>query len=374
MWSLSVAESDPSFANTILGLAVGGVAGFIAGKQQVSLPPDASGDALMLESLNQRISLMDARNNALVSLNASLQDQSTTGQQVQAALNVQIATLNQRINEVSVATFTGYPAVFGPGAPAAGGWIQGRDGLMISRTLPNFIANSNALIGMEANFALQTPIVSPFSVSDVTRKLPPRSITIGRSVNNCLVMSLSKGLFGSMAIVLNFAEDIADDPDFLVRVNISGGGYHASSLCVPIGRNSLLIMAISANNVPTASHGHNTWNGLIIRDCALTGVSSPTVAQRSSYNAVPQYNVRLSHRSARTLTLKSWNIVASPLASWSESNACAIASTDAEIADIRRSGPVTVVTRLNNGPTPKFYMPDEVGEYPTIDLSPTSYM
>lgn len=363
-------------ASSLIALMLGGAGGYLYGKEvKPSVPQPDNGDIdAIVAAQTQRIALMEARNEALIALNASLVDQSTTGTQVQAALKAQIAALNVRLSETLVSTFTGYPAVFGPGAPSAGGWLVGRDGLLISRVLPNFVPNSNALIGVEANFALTTPVVSPFSVSDITRKLPARSITIGRSVNNCLAMSLSKGLFGSMAIVLNFAEDIADDPDFLVRVNMYAGGYHAGSICVPIGRNSLLIMATSPLNTPTAAYGFNTWQGALLRDCVLTGVSNPSVAQRLSYSAVPQYNVRLSHRSARTLTLKSWNIVASPLAAWMESNAQAVASTDAELADIRRSGPVTVVTRLNTSPNPKFYMPDEAGEYPTIDLSPTSYM
>lgn len=358
---------------SLLALAVGGGGGYLLGKNSViQETPDPKSDAAVIAGLNQRIVLLQAQNEASAALVAAMKDQSATGQAVQAALQASIADLNSKLAGQQVTLFTNFPAIFGTGDPAIGGWIQGRDGLLISRILPNFIP-ARSLIAVQTGYQIND-LTTGMAVSDLTVKAAPRPITIGKSVNNSLRITHKDGIFGSMATILNFVEDIADDPDFICHAGLyeNTGAYPVGCIAVPLGRKSIMLITDSARNAP-AGWSHTQWQSNSLRDTAAAGaaVPLPPVASRRSYIGTG-LNLALSHRTARTLTLRSWSVVAHPLASWQETYVTGW--TDDDLAQTRRQGEVTIVTRMNSSVNPKFYRANETGAYPSVELAQSAYM
>lgn len=361
---------------TLLATAIGGGTGYLVGKNSnVNKAPDPASDAATISGLNQRVSLLQAQAEASAALIAAMKDQSSTGQAVQAQLQATIADLNSKIAGQQVTLFTNFPAVFGTGDPSVGGWIQGRDGMLISRTLANFL-HPNSRIGTSTGYN-GAAIATSMAVSDITAKLAARPITIGRSVNTQLQVTHRTGIFGSMATVLNFAEDVADDPDFIVRgaCYASTDSYPIMAMVIPIGRKSLMLMPMYFQGAVPSGYTFEEWQSNLLRDVATVdaaaALSLPTAAQRRSYLDAG-LTLSLSHRTARSLTLRSWNVVAHPLAQWQESSVYNM--SDRAMTESRRQGDVTVVTRLNSGLTPKFYRPDELGAYNSVEISQSSYM
>lgn len=367
---------DSQVVPSLLSLGVGGLAGYQLGKNSVTQPEvDPTSDAATIAGLNQRIALLQAQSEAQAALVAAMKDQSTTGLAVQAQLQAQINDLSSKLSGQQVTLFNNFPAVFGTGDPAVGGWIKGRDGLLINRVLPNFIP-MKSLITTVAGYD-KTWATTSIAISDITTKLAARPITIGRSVNNTLRVSHFNGIFGSMATILNFAEEVADDPDFTCSASIyDNGTYHASCLAIPIGRNSLMLLPGTIVNVPRG-YNYEDWNANMLKDCtqaaASGGIAIPTLAQRGSYISGRQgITLQLSHRTARSLTLRSWNIVAHPLAQWQETWRMNL--TDLGDTNSRRQGATSVVTRMNTSLTPKFFRPNDQGDYDTVDVTQSSYM
>lgn len=368
---------DSSVIPSLISLGLGGAAGYQLGKNSVAkVEPDPASDAATIAGLNQRVALLQAQNEAQTALVEAMKDQSTTGQAVQSQLQAQIADLTSKLASQQVTLFTNFPAVFGTGDPAVGGWVKGRDGLLINRVLPNFIP-SKSLISTETAYA-KSAVATSMAISDVTTKLAARPITIGRAVNTSLKVTHHNGIFGSMATILNFAEEVADDPDFVCAASVYtvGGTYLASCMAVPVGRNSIMLLPGTIVNLPDG-YNYEDWNALLLKDCTQQassgGIAIPTLAQRSSYMTGRHgITLLLSHRTARSVTLRSWNVCAHPLAQWQESwrqNLTDLADTNS-----RRQGDVTVVTRMNSGLTPKFYRPDDQGAYNAVELSQSAYM
>ncbi|AAG00442.1 P3c host attachment protein [Pseudomonas phage phi13] len=362
-----------SLVPTLLGMAVGGGAGYLLGHNSVvQAEPDPKSDAAVIAGLNQRINLLQAQSEASTALIAAMKDQSSTGQAVQAQLQATIADLNSKLSGQQVTLFNNFPAVFGTGDPAVGGWIQGRDGLLISRILPNFIPN-RSLIALAPGY-LGGDLTTGISVSDLTVKANARPITIGKSVNNSLRMTHRNGIFGSMATILNFVEDVADDPDFICGGSSydAAGSYPIDVMAIPIGRKSIMLLPFGFKKIP-ASWTYQQWASALLRDASAAGaaVPLPAVGARASYFR-GGLNLALSHRTARSLTLRSWSIVAHPLAQWQET--VTNGWTDDDFAQTRRQGDVSVVTRLNSSSVPKFYRPDETGAYPAVELAQSAYM
>lgn len=358
----------------LLSLGVGGGAGYLLGRNSVAqATPDPQSDAATIANLNQRVALLQAQNEASTALVAAMKDQSSTGQAVQAQLQATIADLTSKLAGQQVTLFNNFPAVFGTGDPAVGGWIQGRDGLLISRILPNFIPNKS-LIAVGTGFA-PVDVATGISVSDLTVKASGRPVTIGKSVNNSIFITHKNGIFGSMATILNFVEDVADDPDFIVKASIydAVGSYLTDVIAVPIGRKSLMLLPGAPRHVPSG-YTYADWASLNLRDHTQANTAPtplPAGPVRCSF-ARTGINFAFSHRTARSLTLRSWSVVAHPLASWQETSATGW--SDNELINSRRQGDVSVVTRLNSSTNPKFYRADETGAYASVELSQSAYM
>lgn len=354
---------------------IGAGLGYFAGRESAEgkvVDPENSQE--LIATLQQRIALMDAKNQASAALVAALKDESETGQLVQAQLQAQIADLNSKLSSQQAAVFANFPVVFGTGDPSLGGWIKGRDGLLISRMLPNFVPGQSGSIATVSGYAANA-LAQGISVSDVALKAASRQISLGKSMNTSLAVKLSNGLFaGGMAVMLNFAEDVADDPDFIVGLSVYGANaYVGHCIIVPIGRNSLLLLPLGTAQVAT-DYSVSRWNGQIVRDTVASGVPLPTKAQRESFRAAGGSVFSLSHRTARNLSLRSWSVLANPLAQYMESNVQQNWNDDT-LTNTRRSGDVTIVSRMNTGSLPKFYVADvETGGYNAVDLSTTSYM
>lgn len=366
------ASGGTDLGSLALGMLVGAAAGYglRGANEKVVEAPDPVGDALTIANLQERVTLMEARNEALNALNVALKDQSTTGLAVVSELQATITMLNNKLSAATVGTLVGFPVIIGPGDPTIGGYIKGRDGMLISRILSNFLPPTGTQLSL-GPYDMVQPTTGFFSVSDPTRKLAPKAITIGRAVNNAVAVSMRNGIFPGMAIILNFAEDVADDSDFIALGTMHSGAYYFSVNVMPLGRKSLMLVAGSALTLP-ASYSVNQWQSNLHRDTSVSNVSNPTVAQRTSYTGATHCVMKLGHRAARSLSLLSWNIVANPLAQYAGSYS-AIA-TDVAAVETTLTGPATVVRRLNTGALPKFYLPDEVGEYNAVDLSSASYM
>lgn len=358
--------------SAVLGMLLGAAAGYAVrgvaqNKDEVEATPE--GDALIIANLQERLNLLEARNDALNALNVALKDQSSTGSAVVAELQGTIKSLTDRLAAATVGSLSGFPAILGPGDPSVAGFIKGRNGMLISRILPNFLPPAGTQLS-QGTYESGQPTTGYFTVSDPTRTVAAKALTIGRSVNNSLCVSLRQGIFPGMAIILNFNEDVADDTDFVCRGCGYANGTQLNVMIVPVGRKSLMLVCTGVRN-PYTGYSMDSWNSLVTRDTYFANVSSPTLAQRNSYQSgYPFY--RLSHRSARSLTLLSWNIIGNPLAQFTGS--CQEALTDLGAIETTLVGPATVVKRLNTGVTPKFYLPDEVGEYNTVELSSAAYM
>ncbi|UYE96689.1 putative host attachment protein [Pseudomonas phage phiZ98] len=344
--------------------------GFFAGRESAEskvVDPEKSQE--LIATLQQRIALMDAKNLASAALVAALKDESDTGKMVQAQLQAQLADLNAKLSSQQAAIFSNFPVVFGAGDPSLGGWIKGRDGLLISRALPNFVPGANGFLTTVTGYGVAPPATG-IAVSDVAMKAAARPISIGKSMNTSLAIVLKRGYFGGMSVMLNFAEDVADDPDFIASSWLYSGGYRGHVIVVPIGRNSLLLTILGTAQA-YSGYSVTSWNGLVVRD-AIVADPIPTKAQRTSWNA-GEVCINLGHRTARNLTLRSWGIVANPLAQYMESNAAGW--DDVSLSHTRRAGPTTIVSRINTGALPRFYrVDDETMDYTSVDLSSSSYM
>lgn len=363
-------NSEPSMAPTLLALVVGAAAGYtVRGSSEKSEAPDPMSDAVVIANMQERISLLEARNDALNALNVALKDQSATGQTVVTELQATVNRLNEKLAASTVLSLSGFPAVFGTGDPSVAGFVKGRSGMLISRVLSNFLPPAGTQLS-QGPYDLTVPVAGFFQLSDPTRSLAPKSITIGRSVNNSLAISMRNGIYPGMAVILNFEEDVADDTDFVALGSMHAAGYYVGAYVIPMGRKSLMLVLNAPLTLP-AGYTLNQWMSNITRDTSIAGVANPTVAQRTSYGTA-HCVIKLSHRSARSLTLRSWNIVSNPLAQYASSYSNLL--TDVSAIESTLSGPCTVVRRINTSPIPKFYLPDEVGEYNAVDLSAASYM
>ncbi|ANM47308.1 putative host attachment protein [Pseudomonas phage phiYY] len=344
--------------------------GYFAGRESAEskvIDPEQSQELIAM--LQQRIALMDAKNLASAALVAALKDESETGQLVQAQLQAQLADLNAKLSSQQAAIFSNFPVVFGAGDPSLGGWIKGRDGLLISRALPNFVPGTNGYLATATGYGVAPPATG-IAVSDVSLKAAARPISIGKSMNTSLAIVLKRGYFGGMSAILNFAEDVADDPDFIASAWVHDGSYRAHVVAIPIGRNSLLLTILGTSKTPSG-HTAASWNGLVVRDATVAD-PIPTKAQRSSWGS-GAVCITLAHRTARNLTLRSWGIVANPLAQYMETNA--VAWDDASLSHTRRAGNTTILSRINTGALPRFYrVDDENMDYTTVDLSSSAYM
>lgn len=361
-------------------LIVGGISaalGYAVGAAQQkaqagAVPADLTALTNQVSQLTQQRDLYAAQ---IASLNALRSLDQATGQAATAAkvaLQAQVDALTAQISNVTTQMFTGFPIVLGKGDPTLGGWIKGRDGLLISRPLAN-INPTGMTVGTGTWDGTTPGNIAPLSISNILQSVPARPIQIGKNVNTEFAMVMPRGIDCNVAAVLSFAEDIADDLDFIASFSINGLISDMWAGVSMIGRNSLMVYLLAphtyystigfANQAEACKHG------------AYGTVSAYNPATKWSQSTSNPTLIRLSHRSARSLTLRSINIVANPL--FAENDAALVKYDDPQGNNWAQNKPNTdsaQLERLTTGVDPRFLRVSDSWNLVSQVVSAAQYM
>lgn len=354
--------------------AAGGYfAGHSMGKKEATEKPDQDTLAFWISRERALLTTIDNYKAQI----ATLQDIIVAGDSNHELKDALLEELRDRLADLEASTgqeiataLSDFPIVLGTGEPEAAGYVRGRQGLIVHRNLSNFIGGTSFKIGMTTGAtSVRSAIVSTLPVANVTESLPPQTIMIGRGPNANLRMELSKGLFGGMAVILNFEDDVSNDEDLVVCGHAHYSGMTLIMRAFPIGKNSLMIAPVSVGYGQGTNWTHERAQSVLDRD-STSNYLEPTVAQRASWQGIG-FQYTLGHRSARQLTLRSYNIVANPFLLHSRSyQVNNVAAYDFR----KRIGPATVIDRINLGGNPKFYRAADDGNYTPVDLPLSSYL
>lgn len=356
---------------------IGAALGFALGKKQstavnTAVPVEVAELNTQLSIALQQNDLNSAQIQALTALRSIDQATGQAASLARTALEAQVSTLSTQLATVQASTFSGFPIVLGKGDPTLAGWIKGRDGLLISRPLANLVPTGTSIATTTSdNDAVDG---TELSVSNIMSSMPARLITIGRNMNTELHINLPRGCDLNVAIVLSFEEDIGDDLDFMAKANINGllsGSYCAVS---PIGRKSIIVY-VTGPFANYAAEGYNTtW-------CRLknghTGKPSEYVAAtKASAAAFPGNRSRfvVSHRSARQLALKSYNIVANPMWAENDSQVYLSAISQVEMEKLRPTVDSAQLQRLTTGINPRFLRINDTYNLVSQDVPAAQYV
>lgn len=357
----------------ILTGGLGAALGYAVGKQNASasssaVPVDVATLRQQLSQLTQQKDLLNAQITALTALRAV---DAATGQAAalaRQALEAQVTDLNTKLSNVTSQIFTGFPVVLGKGDPTLAGWIKGRDKLLVSRPLANLTP-----VGMTIGTAINDTYTADgniLTVADITQSIPGRPITIGRNVNTQLQINLPRGCDLNVAIMFGFDEDIADDMDFIGRASIATLHHGIITQIHPIGRNNLLMFVTGAsgsystwdytNMIETLKHGHGA-----------EAVSAYVAANKWSVNTSYRSRFHFSHRSARSLTLRSVHLVANPI--WAE-NDTMVNMGSGDLTYLRPTVDSAQLQRLTTGVNPRFLRINDTWNLVAQDVPAAQYL
>lgn len=362
--------------NELLAGGLGALVGYQL-KASSATPVTGSATDAQVATLTGQLSVAtqsaDLLRSQLAAMTA-LKDLAQTNGQVASsaanALNAQIETLTNRLAALSTTTGATFPLAFGAGDPSLAGWVKGRDDLLVHRVLGNVAPTGMRLYTTSATSGnpCYPAVGSGITTSDVYQRASARLVTLGRNVNTHLVIELPAFVDPCVAAVLSFDDDVADDVDF---VSFGAWGSYAPFVTrvLPIGRRSLMVLALSAEGTPY----NNPWT--VMQETLIFGTSVPGSPDADKWTGMADRRTRfcLTHRTARALTLKSVTLVANPLFAANETG---VGNDVAELANnaLRLRGGASRLLRLHSTATPAFYrVSDGTKALETVDVPASSY-
>jgi len=359
-------------SNTLLAAGFGAALGYALKKDATVAPSeDIEAISTQLSMQIQRNDLLDVQVAALTALKNLATVTGDVAIAAAAVLSAQVSSLQTQIAAVTAGLGISFPLSFGTGDPSLAGWVLGRDGLYISRVLGNLYP-TNVLVGTNARLPdggnpAYYAIANVLSVANVSQSLPQRALTIGKSVNNHIIVEMPRYIDPNMAVVLSFAEDVADDTDFLAFAAQATVEYMWCRV-VNIGRKALMIMPINwlaptATYVGGGAGPTNTpyaWNHMVNGTLPGQLASAKVTATVGTMT-----RFALSHRTSRSLTLRSYSVVANPLLVNCESTS--IFLSDSDVSGMRLRGGAANLLKAHTGIAPVFYKPNDV----TFELEST---
>lgn len=323
-----------------------------------------------LSVATQAADLLRSQLTAVTALKDLAQTNGQVGSSSVSALNSQIATLTNQLAALSTTTGATFPLAFGSGDPSLAGWVVGRDGLLVHRVLGNVAPTGMRLYttSVTAGNPCTAGVGSGITTSDVYQRANARLVTLGRNVNTHLVVELPPFVDPCVAVVLNFSDDVVDDVDF---VSFGAWGSYAPFVTrvLPIGRHSLMILALAAEGTPY----NNAWT--VMEETLIFGTSVASSPDAEKWTGLADRRARfcLTHRTARALTLKSVALVANPLFAANETS---VGNDVAELANnvMRLRGGASRLLRLHTTATPAFYrVSDTTKALESVEIPTSSY-
>lgn len=361
----------------LAGIVIGATGGYIAGTRTKHVNVDESA----MISLREQVATLSQANQLLLSqvdsYKAMIEAMKDTSdpenhkyRDLIDQLNQQIAQLQAHASEQMRVQFSQFPIMLGPGDPTLAGWIKGRDGLLIHRHLSNFIPNGVSIApvsGFYPDF-----VKTNINPSNVMMSSTPKTITIGASMNTSLGWTLPQGMCMSMATILNFAEDISKDDNFIARAR--SHSMLVRCMVVPVGSNSLMVIPLTTDWAVDKWNQDSQWSW-IFSDMNVQGqAAAADVKQRVSYAGDwARSNFVLSHRTATQLNLQSISIIANPLLQYLHTSPHQGFNQRAQL-EVSISGSLSVVKRRNSTTAPIFYSPTVDGGYEVVEVKATQYV